>query len=124
VWPYIVGDAAFLLGSHILKCYEGSLPPGSPEAKLNRKVISAHRVIERAFGRLKGRWVFCAKNASWGDVNFTRSATVACCGQHNFLKIRHVEMLEEDHCDGGADHMHALPPDAHVGGIGVDVRSQ
>jgi hypothetical protein len=85
-------------------------------------------VIESAFARLKGRWVFYAKkypkNAFWGDVNFTRSATVARCGLHNFLKIRHVEMLEEDHCDGDADHIHALPPDAHVGRIGVDVRSQ
>jgi hypothetical protein len=124
VWPYIVGDAAFPLGTHILKCYEPSPPQGSPEAKFNRKIINARRVIERAFGRLKGRWVFCAKNTFWGDVNFTRSAIVACCGLHNFLEMRHVEMFEEDDGDDDADHMLALPPDAHVGGIGVDVRSQ
>jgi hypothetical protein len=93
VLPYIVGDAAFPLGTHPLKCYDPSPPAGSPEAKFNRRVTNARRVIERAFGRLKGRWVFCSKNTFWGDLTFTKSAIVASCGLLNFLELRHVDRL-------------------------------
>jgi hypothetical protein len=49
---------------------------------------------------------------------------ICYCGLHNFLEMRHVEMLEEDDRENDACHRLALPPGARVGGIGADVRSQ
>jgi hypothetical protein len=112
IYPYLVGDAAFPIGPHMLKVYEPPPAIGTPQSELNFRLTNARRVIEMTFGRLKGRWVFCSKNSFWNDVKFTRDSIEACCGLHNFLEQRLVELPDmEEGNDGQAVH---IPMDAGV----------
>ena len=52
--PFLVADAAFPLAATCMKYYEGSgLPP--QKHSVNYSLIRTRRVVEQAFGRLKGR---------------------------------------------------------------------
>jgi hypothetical protein len=95
IFPYLVGDAAFPLGQHFLKVYEPPPEGNSAQAKCNRRLLDARWLIEQAFGRLKGKFVFCSKNSFWNDVCFTREAIEACCGVHNFLEVRKTDMPDD-----------------------------
>jgi hypothetical protein len=119
IHPYLVGDAAFPLGQHMLKVYDQAIP-GSAEAKLNKRLLRARCGIERSFGLLKGRFVFCAKNSFWGDLDFTRAALQACCGLHNFLIDRTVDMPEVD--DVPEEALPMPNEMAAPGGCGAEVR--
>jgi hypothetical protein len=100
IMPYQLGDVAFPLGVHILKVIDLPPPEGSAEAEFNKRILLARRVIERAFGRLKGRWVFCKRSAFWNNIDFICEAIEACYLLHNFLEERAVEMSgEEDEVD-------------------------
>jgi hypothetical protein len=123
MWPYIVGDAAFPFGQHMMKAYDPPPAQGTPEATCNKRILHARRVIERAYGRLKGRWVFCKKNTFWNDLQFSRSAIEVCCGLHNFLEVRNVGMPEEDD-DNEENVVHPLPHEvAQDAGDGATVRN-
>jgi DDE superfamily endonuclease len=91
IFPFLAGDAAFPLRPDLLKCHSNPAPqPGTPEAKFNKRLTNVRRLIEMAFGRLKGRWVCCSKNTFWNDVEFTRHMIEACCGLHNFCEERRL----------------------------------
>jgi hypothetical protein len=92
IMPYLVGDAAFPLGVHMMKAIDPPPAVPSAEAEFNKRILLARRVIERCFGRLKGRWVFCKRNAFWNDLEFSRAAIESCCALHNFLEERKVEL--------------------------------
>lgn len=120
IWPFLVGDAAFPLGTHMMKVIEPGPPAGTPEAQCNRRLLNCRRLIEQTFGLLKGRWVFCKRNTFWNDVAFTRMAIEACCGLHNFLQERGIGMPDEDDV---VDAMAPLPhEEAPEAGVGADVR--
>jgi hypothetical protein len=95
IFPYLIGDAAFPLGVHMMKALDPPPAADSAEAVYNERILLARRVIERCFGRLKGRWVFCKRNAFWNNLDFSRAAIEACCALHNFLEEREVELPEE-----------------------------
>lgn len=107
IWPYLVGDAAFPLGVHMIKAIDAPPAAGSAEKQFNTRILLARRVIERCFGRLKGRWVLCKRNAFWNNVRFTTAAIEACCGLHNFLEERDVG-LPAGVEDIAADHVGEL----------------
>jgi hypothetical protein len=103
IFPYLVGDAAFPPGQHMMKVFEPPPEAGTAEARYNRRLLNARRLIEQAFGTLKGRFVFCSKNSFWNDLEFTKQAIQACCGLHNFLEKRKVvKTLQVD----AATHLH------------------
>ena len=81
-----MGDAAFGLATHLLKNYTPAA--GSKEAMLNKKLTNCRRLVEIAFGELKGRWDVC--NVFWGDIEFLKFVTGVCCGLHNFVTERGV----------------------------------
>jgi hypothetical protein len=62
IFPYLVGDAAFPLGVNMMKAFDPPPPAGTDAAEYIRRMLLARRVIERAFGWLKGRWGFCKRN--------------------------------------------------------------
>jgi hypothetical protein len=96
VWPYIVGDAAVLLCTHILKCLETDPTPGSHEGKVNHKHFNTCRGDQERIWCPERALVFsCSKSRFWGNVIFTRSAIVACCWLHSFVELHRVDMLEE-----------------------------
>jgi hypothetical protein len=102
IWPYLVGDAAFPLGVHIMKAIDPPPAQDSAGANFNKRILLARRVIERCFGRLKGRWVFCKRNAFWNDLNFTRAAIESCCALHNLLEECEVKLPGEE---GQVEHL-------------------
>jgi hypothetical protein len=56
------------------------------------KILLACRAIERALGRLKGRWVLlCKRNAFQNNIDLLRAAIEACCALHIFLEERAIE---------------------------------
>ena len=54
VKPFLVADAAFPQESSCMKCFDmGNVPQ---KRSFNYSLIRTRRVVEQAFGRLKGRW--------------------------------------------------------------------
>lgn len=54
---YLLADSGYSLTNHVLVPYaEAVSPPGSPQARFNYVHASLRNPVERAFGRLKGRW--------------------------------------------------------------------
>lgn len=72
IHSYLVGDAAFLLGVHMMKSFDPAPAAGTPEKEYNKRILLARRVIERAFGRLKSRWIFCKRKTCWNTPDFCR----------------------------------------------------
>ena len=80
--PFLVADAAFPLAATYMKCYEGSgLPP--QKHSFNYSLICTRRVVEQAFGRLKGRWKVMDGHCKISDPVFVRRVAMVCCGLHN-----------------------------------------
>ena len=84
VKPYLVGDAAFALSPSVMKGYPTE---ASRKEKIwNRKIVLARRVIECAFGRLKGRFRVLLSPAGTRDVEwYSKVIMVACC-LHNYCE--------------------------------------
>ncbi len=88
--PYLVGDAAFGLSTHLLKNYSPTPAAGTAHAMFNKKLTNCRRLVEIAFGELKGRWAICKRNVFWGDIEFLKVVTSVCCALHNFVTERGV----------------------------------
>ncbi len=83
--PFLVADAAFPLAATCMKCYEGSgLPP--QKHSFNYSLIRTRRVVEQAFGRLKGRWKVMDGHCKINDPVFVRQVAMVCCGLHNICE--------------------------------------
>ena len=62
VKPFILADSAFPLSSMCMKCYEVGQP--AYRCSFNCSLIHTRRVVEQAFGRLKGHWKIMDRNCS------------------------------------------------------------
>ena len=80
--PYLVADAAFAFGPQMMKCYEGEQQAGTLEGFLNHAVIRTRRVVETAFGRLKGRFRIMTQS-NLNNVPVLRDIALICCALHN-----------------------------------------
>jgi hypothetical protein len=133
---YLIGDAAFPLNENMLKIFPE--PPANEannfgaagKREFNRRLIAARRGVECSFGRLKGRFAFCARNTFWKCPVFCRDAIMTCGGLHNFLESRNVaydvnlERYVEDlnmHRIAGGDQLVRVPG-ANTQQAGRDVR--
>ena len=56
VKPFLVADSAFPLDSTCMKCYDNTGTMANYKRSFNYSLIRTRRVVEQAFGRLKGRW--------------------------------------------------------------------
>ena len=91
VKPFVVADAAFPLEPTCIKCYEVGQPPY--RRSFNYSLIRTRRVVEQAFGRLKGRWKIMDGRCMLNDPVFARHVAVVCCGLHNVCE-RHQCVFE------------------------------
>lgn len=80
--PYLVADAAIAFGPRMMKCYEGDHRHRSNKAFLIHAVIRTRRVVETAFGRLKGRFRIMAQ-CNLNNVPMLRDIALICCALHN-----------------------------------------
>lgn len=99
---FIIGDAAFGLGKHILRPYAGTfLTP--EEDNFNHRLSSARMSIEQSFGILALRFRFLL-SAIYADPDKVTRYVLAACVLHNFL--RDSKDLETD----DIDHLPVLEP--------------
>lgn len=92
----ILGDAAYPLLSWVMKpCAVNNITPA--QATFNHRLSRARMTVERAFGRLKGRWRCLLKRYD-GHVSKINTIVAACCVLHNFCED-HREEYEDNHRD-------------------------
>ncbi|XP_065192484.1 uncharacterized protein LOC135823569 [Sycon ciliatum] len=94
VRPYLVGDSVFALTTTMMKIYhdDGQLTP--QQLSFNAAQIRARRVVECAFGRLKGRFSV-VHECNIKDPHFASQVGLLCCGLHNIVERRHVGYLPQ-----------------------------
>ena len=81
VKPFLVADAAFPLESSCMKCFDmGNV---AQKRSFNYSLSRTRRVVEQAFGRLKGRWKVMDGQCRVNDPVFVRKVAMACCALHN-----------------------------------------
>ncbi|CAB4019453.1 Hypothetical predicted protein [Paramuricea clavata] len=91
--PFLIGDPAYLLSKHLMKDYPGSNL--SPEKEyFNYRLNRARIQIERAFGKLKGRWRCLFKQLECTLENAAHHV-IASCILHNICEEGDAEYLEE-----------------------------
>jgi hypothetical protein len=84
--PYCVaGDAAFPGCPCLLKPFADAGTLTDPQLWYNHVQSVQRQPIERAFGRLKGRWRTLKECATY-DFSFVPHVIVACCVLHNFCE--------------------------------------
>ena len=83
VKPYLVADAAFPLSQTCMKCYEDSGSTQGCKRSFNYSLIRTRRVVEQAFGRLKGRWQIMNGTCRINDPLFARRIAMVCSALHN-----------------------------------------
>jgi hypothetical protein len=121
--PFLVGDAAFALDTHMLKNFTPPPPAGSARSTFNTRLTNCRRRVEIAFGELKGRWAVCKRNVFWNDMTFLREVTGVCCALHNFMTERGVAYEERWAADGdNAVQVAQMPVQAGGNAQGVAVR--
>jgi hypothetical protein len=85
VRPYIVADSAFALSPYMMKPYPGEHLPGSVKRVYNKHHCQTRRVVENAFGRLKGRWTALTMSRL-RDPLFMSIVTRLACALHNIAQ--------------------------------------
>ena len=81
VLPYLVGNAALALTRRLMKCVDGQNMIKQQE-DFNYCVIRTRRVVDQAFGRLKGQWHVLVDNYL-RDPAFCTDVALVCCVLHN-----------------------------------------
>lgn len=81
----LIGDSAFRLSSYVMKPYPHKVNQPPVEKNFNYFLSKCRRVIENAFGQLKGRFRKIGKGLENDEENWN-SIVHACCLLHNFLK--------------------------------------
>ncbi|XP_065197210.1 uncharacterized protein LOC135828714 [Sycon ciliatum] len=80
--PYLVGDSAFPLSATLMKCYDDNAALLPWQRTFNYRLIRTRRVVEQAFGRLKGRFRVLVHN-NLNDPEFASRVAIVCCAIHN-----------------------------------------
>jgi hypothetical protein len=80
--PYIVGDAAFPFSEILMKGFPGQPAPRTLEHAYNYCHVRTRRVVENAFGKLKGRFHVLKRNLM-SDPIFLKDITLVCCAINN-----------------------------------------
>lgn len=84
--PYLVGDSAFPLSQTMMKCHDDRHGPlQQHEHTFNFRLIRTRRVVEQAFGRLKGRFRIL-DGCDLRNPTFAADVALSCCALHNFCE--------------------------------------
>ena len=86
VKPFLVADSAFPLDSTCMKCYDDTGTMANYKRSFNYSLIRTRRVVEQAFGRLKGRWRIMDGPCKINDPVLVRKVAMVCCALHNICE--------------------------------------
>jgi len=88
---FVLGDSVFKLENYLMKPYPFSTASTVAEKTFNYCLSKARRVVENAFGQLKGRFRRIGKGIDnkYSNVN---AITKACCVLHNFCNENNCEI--------------------------------
>ncbi|KAM3849596.1 uncharacterized protein ACN63O_002484 [Diretmus argenteus] len=81
----MLGDAAYPLLPWLMKPYPENQHTTPAQLTFNNRLSRARMTVERAFGRLKGRWRCLMKRYDC-NINNINTAISACCVLHNFCE--------------------------------------
>lgn len=102
----IIGDAAYPLLKWLMKPYPENRGTTPAQAVFNHRLSKARMTVERAFGRLKGRWRCLMKRYDCNIKNINTTIT-ACCVLHNFCEIHNEDYDEENDAVNESSESHA-----------------
>lgn len=90
----LLGDHAHPLLSWLMKGYPDDGHLTREQRRFNDRLSHARTTVERAFGRLKGRWRCLLKKM---DVSISRVPVIvsSCCVLHNLCETQGDEFLED-----------------------------
>ena len=112
VRPLILGDSASPLLPWLIGPYPQSATMTRDQSRFNKAMNKSRVVVDRAFGKLKGRWR-CLLKVLEESTRKVPHTVLACCILHNICAIRSDEFDDDfdsdddDDDDGGA---HPPPP--------------
>ncbi|CAL9685020.1 unnamed protein product [Knipowitschia caucasica] len=81
----ILGGSAYPLQSWVMKPYPDHAHTTPAQLHFNYRLSRARMTVERAFGRLKGRWR-CLMTRNDGQLENMNDVVAACCVLHNFCE--------------------------------------
>jgi hypothetical protein len=85
VWPYLCGDAAYGATPFMLPPFKGGGLPANKDW-FNYRQSGTRIAVEKAFGRLKGRFQSLRNELLYWKLSQVNSHIYACCILHNFLE--------------------------------------
>ena len=124
VKPFLVADAVFPLDSTCMKCYDDTGPMSNYKHSFNYSLIRTRRVVEQAFGRLKGRWCIMDGPCKVNNPVLVRKVAMVCCALHNICE-RHQCPFEPGWLPEESAYVHTTPANLQastVVGPGSSVR--
>ena len=92
---YILGDAAYPLLPWLLKPFREGRDLTEAQTNFNYRHSQARMTVERAFGRLKGRWRCLLKRCD-AHISYVSSIISACCVLHNYCEMSNEEWEDEE----------------------------
>ncbi|XP_028678812.1 uncharacterized protein LOC114667607 [Erpetoichthys calabaricus] len=91
----MLGDTAYPLLPWLMKPYPENQQMTPAQITFNNRLGKARMTVERAFGRLKGRWR-CLRKRYDCHINNINNIIAACCILHNFCEINNEEYDDID----------------------------
>ncbi|XP_074840796.1 glucocorticoid-induced transcript 1 protein isoform X4 [Carettochelys insculpta] len=103
----VIADAAYPLRPWLMHPYTGHL--SASQERFNERLNRARQVVERSFGRLKGRWRCLLTRLDAGPNNIPQIVG-ACCALHNLVESKGETFLQGWAAEAGRAHVQ--PPAA------------
>uniref|UniRef100_A0A3B3R9Y3 DDE Tnp4 domain-containing protein n=1 Tax=Paramormyrops kingsleyae TaxID=1676925 RepID=A0A3B3R9Y3_9TELE len=119
---YVLGDAANPLQNWLLKPFPDTGSVTAEQRTHNFKISRTRCVVEKAFGRLKGRWR-CLLKRNDCHVHFVKSMVLCCCILHNLCEMHGERYIDEWDPPVAPDQLPVVEPNREVDGAAVRVRN-